>query len=229
MNDTQWVFELESMNLEDEEKLKQMSELTEIIRESVANMLGLNLLPVEDVETGLLRKPVQDEYVPLALALGRADYVKMVMEKREEFAMQEQERFKLMDEGLLSPGAPSKADDIVERTPEELEEFMKDEGDIDFENTPEEMQKLMDWGSKETQAYLENIVLNKDDIDETATDLQPARTIGRARRDLIDEVRKEKSEGNSTSIPIRIESDSIMGGIPEKPERSRIVVDIEDD
>ena len=228
MNDTQWVFELESMNLEDEEKLKQMSELTEVIRESVANMLGLNLLPVEDEETGLLRKPEQDEYVPLALALGRDDYVKLVMEKREEFANQEQERFKLMEEGLLSPGVSSESDGIIERTPEELEEFMKDDGDIDFENTPEEMQKLMDWGSKETQAYLENIVLNKDDIDETATDLQPARTIGRARQDLIAEVRKERSAGDSTSIPIRIESDSIMGGIPEKPERSRIKVDIEE-
>lgn len=229
MNDTQWVFELESMNLEDEEKLKQMSELTEIIRESVANMLGLNLLPVEDEETNLLRKPEQDEYVPLALALGRDDYVKMVMEKRQEFSNQELERFKLSEEGLRSPGVSSAASDVNEMTPEQLEKFMEDDGDIEFENTPEEIQKLVNWGSKETQAYMENLILDKDDIDTFATELQPARTIGRARRDLIDEVRRDRASPEGKSIPIRIESDSIMGGIPEKPERSRITVETEDE
>ena len=225
MNDTQWVFELESMNLEDEEKLKQMSELTELIRESVANMLGLNLLPIEDEETGLLRKPDMDEYVPLALATGRDDYVQMVMEKRKEFTTQELERFRLMESGLGSSGVPASEGEVSEMSPEQLETFMKDEGDVEFENTPEEMQQFM---GKENQMYLDHLVLNKDDIDEASPEPQKARTVGKARKDLIEEVRRDRAKDGGTTIPLKIESDSILGGIPEKSSRSKITVEMEE-
>lgn len=228
MNDTQWVFELESMNLEDEEKLKQAGELTELIREGIAAMLGLNLMPVEDEKTKLLRRPTPDEYIPLALAIGRDEFIEMVMSKRDEFATQERERMKLEYEMahpdyVKIPGEQ----EFVEMTPEELDEFMQSSSDVEFENTPEEVRQLLSWGSTETQLYLENLVLNKDDIEEGSIEPQPARTIGQARRDLIREVQQEQ-QGSTRVVPIRIESDSILGEIPQKPQRSSITVDTEE-
>jgi len=212
------------MNLEDEEKFERANEIAKVVRTELLNMLGLNLMPVEDEETGLLRAPEVEECVPLALAIGRDEFVQMVLEKRDEFATQERERRKLeLEEAGIVPTYPTEGD-FVEMTPEELDEFMKSDSDVEFENTPEEVRKFLDWGSKETQLYLENLVLNKDDIDEGSLDQQPARTLGQARRDLIQELQRERQQDGKL-IPVRIESDSILGGIPEKPERSRITVE----
>lgn len=228
MNDTQWVFELESMNLEDEEKLGRANDIAEIIREEVLSLLGLNLMPVEDEKTGLLRRPEPEECVPLALAIGRDDFCQMVLEKRQEFATQETERLKLEQESVRSYAGPVPDEDgFVEMTADELDEFMKSDSDIEFENTPEEVQQLLNWGSQETQLYLENLVLNKDDIDEGSMEPQRARTIGQARQDLIKEVQQER-QGKTRTVPIKIESDSILGGIPEKSERTCITVDTEE-
>lgn len=213
------------MNLEDERKFEQMRTVTTMVKDGVINLFGLNAMPVEDEETGLLRQMESGEFIPLSLMMGRDDAIAMIMEKQQEYIDQERERAALMSEGIQT-GVP-REDMANEMTPDELDEFMN-VNEPQFENTPEEIRQMMSWGGNETQFYLENLVLNKDDIEEGAVDPQPARTIGRARKDLMQKLTQEKrdeTENLPVTMPIRIESDSILEQTPEKRVKRKITVE----
>jgi hypothetical protein len=232
MNDTQWVFELESMNLEDEHKFNEIKSITTMIKDGAIGLLGLGGMPIEDEETGLLRQMKSGEFVPLSLIMGRDDVLQMVMEKQEEFRNQEEQRKALELEGFATGGRIQDVDvGVSEMTPDELEEFMQGD-EPEFENTPEELKKMMEWGSPETQSYLENLVLNKDDIEENSTEPQRARTIGKARRDLIQQVNEQKKaerDQEPVVMPIKVESDSVLEQTPEKKAKARITVETVED
>ncbi len=217
------------MNLDDERKFEEMRTVTTLVKDGAINLLGLNGAPIEDEETGLLRPMGSGEFLPLALLIGRDDVLQGVHEQWGQYRNQEEERAKLQAEGIVTGVKPKDAG-VNEMTPDELDEFM--EMEPEFDNTPEELQQMMNWGSPDTQFYLENLVMNKDDIDEHALERQPARTVGRARKDLINKVKAEQQEERDrkpVSMPIQIESDSILEQTPEKRVKSRITLETVED
>ena len=81
MNNTQWLFELESLYHREETRYEEISAFSKIIKQGVATMLGLNLMPMED-KIGVdangddiirYRRPNEDEYLPFSLMVGRED------------------------------------------------------------------------------------------------------------------------------------------------------------
>jgi hypothetical protein len=221
MNDTQWTYELWAMNKADEERLQESKFLMDNVKESVVNMLGLNLMPVEDAQTKLLRRPREDEYIPLMLGLGREELVGAVLEARQQLHIQEQVQAQIEREGgTVGPSPSSSA--VVEMSPEELESFMRD-GDIEFENTPEEIAKALSWGTRETQLVLENLVLAKEDVDSgDPLEQRPARTIGQARKDLI--IKSRDTGPRPEMIQVKIRSEAAAEGDFEKTDRLRVVL-----
>ncbi|RLI87335.1 MAG: hypothetical protein DRP01_02180, partial [Archaeoglobales archaeon] len=85
MNDTQWVFELEVLNRDEAKRLEDIELMAEMTREQVSSMLGINLCPVEDEKTGLLRMPKPEESIPLAFMIGRDDVLTMIKERQDEY------------------------------------------------------------------------------------------------------------------------------------------------
>lgn len=218
MNDTQWVFEMEALNKEDSERYEDIRMMAEVAKDQFVSALGLNLCPIEDPVTGLLRMPESHEIMPLAVMTGRDDVLGMIKERHEDFINQEEVRAQLAQEG------EDYDDGIVELSPEELQQFMEDEGDVEFDSTPEELKKSMGWGDGLTQAYLENLVLNKDDVEEGTLDVA-ARTIGEARADIRKEHAEKKAappempEAEEVDIvPVEILSDrAVEQGDPSRP------------
>ena len=199
MNDTQWVFELEAMNLQDKERYDDLRLLADIVKKQVINMLGLNLLPVEDETTHLLRQPEENECLPLAVMVGRDDILMAIKQRQEEYQTQEKVREQLAASDVLQDTGESVDTGVVEMTPEELDAFMEDEGDVEFENAPEDFLKTMQWGGRGTQMMLENLVLLKDDLKEDPLADSPARTIGKARSDMK-AARRQKTEVSSIEV-----------------------------
>jgi hypothetical protein len=224
MNDTQWVFELEAMNLQDKERYDELRLLSDITKKQIISMLGLNLLPVEDEKTGLLRQPEEHECLPLAIMLGRDDILSAIKERQEQYGTQEEVRMQLETSDVLKGPSEKPDTGIVEMTPDELEEFMNDDGDVEFENAPEDLLKAMKWGGRDTQMLLENLVLTKDDLgDDPLVDL-PARTLGKTRSDIKDslKLRPVVSSVEVEDVELRPAKDSEV-----KSDRPVVTLDIE--
>jgi len=222
MNDTQWVFEMETIRQEESKRYEDIRMMADIVRDQMVRMLGLNLCPVEDPETGLLRMPEGHEMMPLAVMTGRDDVLQIIRERHEELMTQEDVR------AQLGPGAPEDAGGIVELTPEELQSFMDDSGDVEFDSTPEELQKAMGWGDAFSQQYLESTVLNKDDIEEGTLDAA-ARTIGQARADIRREAAKNRESEVAPVETILVEIMSDRAAEQTVPEEGRPVVVVDTD
>ena len=223
MNDTQWLFELEAMNLQDKERYDDLKLMSEVVKKQVISMLGLNLLPVEDEETGLLRQPKEHECLPLALLMGREEVVMAIKERQEAFRVQEEVRSQLQESGeSLGSSESENKSGVVEMSPEELEEFMKDEGDAEFENAPEEVYKALNWGGKGTQFFLENLVLAKEDLGDDPLEEKPVRKIGEARQDLKASLRKP-----SAAHPIEVEEVDLTPTKPTAVNSNRPIVTLD--
>jgi hypothetical protein len=241
MNDTQWLFELEAMNKEEFDGLEQKRKMADIFKRQVISMLGLNMCPIEDEVTGLLRLPNDDEVLPLAALIGRDDVLKLIDERREEFLNQERAQAQLAGECVdlhdgMSPGfhgVPHDGISMPELTPEELEEFMSDEGDVEFENTNPEVAKALNWASPLDRAVMENVVLVKDDDDSDPNTLTPnksARTVGQLRDELRQRALDEKAESvASTFEEVDIVSDDSVK-MPELDlDAAKLTVTLEED
>ena len=181
MTPTQWVFELEGLASLDERKYQDIEALVKIGRSSFIDLMGLNLMPVEDThedefgnEITTLRRPKDTEVMPLALLCGNEAMLSEVTKKNQELQQQEELESKL--EGGV----------IVERTPEELDEFI-DDGDVDFPDDPEQMEKFLQWKSPETQSVLKSMVKPLDEKDAhlntTARAIGPPRKKSRVKVD----------------------------------------------
>ena len=48
MNDTQWLFELESLYAKEEQRYEEIQVLTDVARKGLVSILGLNLMPIEE-------------------------------------------------------------------------------------------------------------------------------------------------------------------------------------
>lgn len=214
MNDTQWTFELWSMNKQDEERFKETEAMIEVVETKVARALGIDLMPVEDPETHLLRRPERGEYVPFLIAAGREDFVKAVIEKRQEFETQEDVRVQVEREG----GAQGLGDEM---SPEELEKFMQ--SDAEGENTPAELKKLMSWGGRTNQILLENLVLAKEDVDSgDPLDKGSARTLGKARQDLVKQYMESPQKEDLMSV--KLSTSPAPDDAPTPKDRIKVVL-----
>jgi len=223
MNETQWAFEDAAIQRNEERRYDEMKAIMDAVRDEVISVLGVNLMPVEDPHTGLLRLPQEGEYLPLMLGMGREDVVAGILKKQGEYHTQEQVRQDLEVEGSEFV---TDRESEPELTPEELEAFMA-EGDIQFDNEPDELQESLSWGDPMMQKMLESLVVSKEDLDAEQIDLMPrrARTIGQARRELREEAKRKKDVGETEEIPVRIESEGSLDEIPAKRKRSRVVIE----
>lgn len=222
MNDTQWVFELEAMNLQDKEHYEDLRLFSDIVKKQIVALLGLNLLPVTDEKTGLLRQPEDNECIPLIIGIGRDDILTAIKERQEEYHVQQEVASQLRSsDSLVGDGLPEDSG-VVEMTPEELEEFMHDEGDIEFENAPEDILKAMNWGGKSTQMMLESLVLSKEDLGDDPLKSAPARTIGEVRQDI-----KKRLKKNPVVSKIEVEEVQLSSSNRDAVKSERPVVTLD--
>lgn len=148
MNDTQWIFEYESLRYEEEERINELTLIAQHVKKAVINLLGLNLLPIEG-EDGLLRRPEDHEIIPLAALVGNEPIIKEIGDRNEEYYAQEEARNEeTVDEtGIEEVGSDMDAED--------LDEWMM--GDIEFDDDPVEIRKRL--AMAEAQPLYDNGVI----------------------------------------------------------------------
>jgi hypothetical protein len=117
------------------------------VRKELLNILGLNLMPMED-ENGLLRRPDENEYIPLAVMTAREGFIEAFVQRNDDLKQQEEAAKDLENEEVLG-----KSDAMSE---EELDEFMKDE--VIFLDDPEELRKYAIRSAPETQWINKNVI-----------------------------------------------------------------------
>jgi hypothetical protein len=156
LSNTQFIYEVESLAFQEELEAEKYKKTAEIIKEALVNYLGLNMVPVEDSETGMLRMPKDNEVMPLAALIGNPEILAQVAKKHEELQQQNEIQDQLEMEELYGE----------EMSPEELEEFFDDGSDLEFIDNPEEFQKHLIWNSAETQAALNSMVTPLEDAED---------------------------------------------------------------
>jgi hypothetical protein len=213
MNDTQWLFSMESANYEESLRQKEKAEWYESMRQQVAYMLGLRVLPVEDPETHLLRWPTLEESVPLSMIVGREDFVQKVIQSQKEMLDQEvalrQVRGEITDDEVLGVSVDMSGS-MPEMTPEELQAFMEDEGDVEFESNPDELSQTLAWAQGNNKLALENLVMNLEDFDNLRDVDGPVRvrTLGQTKADMLQRARR----GTHENVDVSIENSSPVKG-----------------
>lgn len=222
MNDTQWVFELEAMNLQEKERYDDLRMISNLLKKEVITMLGLNQLPVEDPHTKLLRRPEDHECLPLIAFIGSEVALSTIKQKQEELENQEHVQQQLAALDPLTGSSEPVDLGINEMSPEQLDEFMKDEGDVEFENAPADFLKSMQWGGHDTQALLEHLVLSKDDLGEDPLNPSPGRTIRQARADVKSQLRSKRQVQG-----IDVEEIDLGSKTPKDPEGEKPAVILE--
>lgn len=157
MNETQILWELENVREMDREKYEEFINIGKIVRQSVINVLGLNLMPIED-EEGNLRRMREGEFMPLMMGVGQPELLKSIVEKMQELDVIEKEA-----ENIELETDPGYEGDRP-MTPEELDSFMSG-GDIEFVDDPEEFEKYVAWNSVEAHKIRESLIKPLEDDD----------------------------------------------------------------
>lgn len=144
MNDSRWIFEWEGLLLTEEEKREEFIDLFELFKKSIINILGLDITPVLDEETGMLRRPNKDEFLPLSVLCGRKEIVNEMSTKISDMIEQEE-------------NPPSNTIGSLEEL-EELERSQLDDGDIEFSDDPEALRKFLAWNSQEAKYIRKHVI-----------------------------------------------------------------------
>lgn len=147
MNETKWMFEYEVLKIKEERKAEDIGTMFKAIRKELLNILGLNLMPMED-ENGLLRRPDENEYIPLAVMTAREGFIEAFVQRNDDLRQQEEAAKELENEETLGVSESM--------SEEELDEFMKD--DIVFLDDPVELQKYAIRMAPETQWINNNVI-----------------------------------------------------------------------
>lgn len=147
MNETKWMFEYEVLRMKEERRAEEVGTMFKAIRKELLNILGLNLMPMED-ENGLLRRPDENEYIPLAVMTAREGFIEAFVQRNDDLKQQEEAAKDLENEETLGV-----SDAMSE---EELDEFMKDE--VVFLDDPAELQKYAVRSSPETKWINNNVI-----------------------------------------------------------------------
>lgn len=163
MNDTKWSFEYETLAIKEKRRVDDLEFLLKVVRNELVMLLGLNLLPLEDPETGLLRRPGENEFVPLSIMTAREGFVEAFLSRNEEFMQQEKAAEDLEKEAKSGESEMMSAD--------ELDKFMQE--DITFLDNPEELNKYAAWTTPESQWVQNNVVKKLDDEVEEKKEERP--------------------------------------------------------
>lgn len=153
MNHTQWMYELQGLAQQDERNYKDTEILIKIARNTAIDLLGLNMMPVEEITTDKatgeeivrLRQPKESEIIPLSVLTGNEGMVSEILKKHQEIREQEDLDTKLLEETSSGSGGPT-LEDL-----EELEQAYED--DLEFiENDP------LAWASAQDRYTIEQMV-----------------------------------------------------------------------
>lgn len=149
MNSTQWAFEYLSYIEEQDKRYNEIETLADLVRSGVINLLGLNIVPIEEETDGIkrLRPPEDHEFTPLATLLASPEMLKAVMDKHNELAMQKQ-----VDTDL------AKEKDVL--TAEDIDEQL---ADIEFMESAEDLLKKAAWSSPRAKEMRKLLIGNLDD------------------------------------------------------------------
>lgn len=158
MNDTQLIAELECLYMKEESRAKEI----ELLKNSIINILGLNMVPVNDPVTGKLRMPEENEIMPLAALIGSPELLSEVAKKHQEMMEEQKVEEELELEGL---------GEVKEWTPEELEDFINEDSEFDFIDDPEAFRKHMIWNSLETKQALSSMVVPLESLEDPYEEL----------------------------------------------------------
>jgi hypothetical protein len=155
MNDTQWIAEAVSYNIENKNKIDNVNSIFEVSRKLLIRLLGLNVMPIEEkLDDGVVRLklPNDEEIVPLSLLTSSPEVIGEVMKKIEEFNIQEE---------LGSSGAMQ----VNELSPDEIDSLV-DGGDIEFSTGNKH-----DINSPEYRKMMSKILTIIDDSDENKSNV----------------------------------------------------------
>lgn len=103
-------------------------------------------MPIEDQETGLLRRPKENEILPLVGYLASPELLKVVGDRTEELIEQEK-----VEEEVGSVGQ-----EAVDLSPEELDDYIND--DLLFIEDPKELEKRLVMNDPHTQNLIKQVV-----------------------------------------------------------------------
>jgi hypothetical protein len=194
MNETQWLFELESLRLSEEDRVKEMKEVLDVVQAALVNMLGLGLMPFKE-EDGTLRQPTRDEFVPLSLLVGRDEWLKELGEKMQEFMEQEQ-----VAGDLEAPPAGTVTSleelEALEARQKEIEMG----SDIEFPDDPDDLQKFVQWNSPENKFIRENLVLPLETEEASQAPEEADPSLGQEAAVVTPEVSAERPSGRRMTV-----------------------------
>ncbi len=191
MNDTRWLFEYESMRKSEDDRRDEIKQLFDAFKMTFIELCGLDLMPITDEETGILRRQnsLDGEFTPMAIMMGRREWTELISEKITQ--LQEQEK---LEEDLGQPPAG------MINTLEELEELERQEvldgdGDIEFDD-PKDLEKFLIWNSKESKYIREHEIITVHDELDSKGEPEP----GPEPEDISDDERPDRTMGSRFSI-----------------------------
>jgi hypothetical protein len=215
MNETQWLFEHESINIEDERKYEELALMAGAAKKAVIHMLGLNVLPIQDEETGRLRMREDHEIVPLLPTICREGIAAVLAESINDMNAQD-EALAQIEEAEIS-GSDMSVDEFLE--------FM-DGGDMQTLDSAE-VQRLAVVNSPEYSYISDNIVKRMSDKDkkefEELFGVAPEQSVGAL---------KEVASTLSKTVKIDPEDGSAPDVIIDPPQNKRrlqITIEPEDE
>jgi hypothetical protein len=175
LNYTQLIAESVSYQEENKIKTQELEGIINTIKKAIINYLGLNIMPIEDTETGKLRMPEGDEFLPLSALIASPELLSELGKKHQEL-----KNVKEAEESIEKEG-------YIFESPEELEEFMG-ESDIDFIDDPEEFRKHIIWNSAETKATLESFVIPTEELEDPweVLEKESANSVRKNRKVVVD-------------------------------------------
>lgn len=148
MTETAWVFEYETLKIKEEKKADELGVIFKAVRQELINILGLNLMPMED-EDGKLRRAKENEYIPMSIMTAREGFVEAFIQRNEELTNVEKAEQQLEEEEKTGKSEMMSED--------ELDDFLQE--DITFLDDPEELAKYAVRTSPDTQWINNNIVV----------------------------------------------------------------------
>jgi hypothetical protein len=180
--------ESEILSYREERRVEEFINVTDIIKKAIINYLGLNLMLIEDKDTGLIRPPTENEITPLAALIASPELLSEVGKKYKEYQTQQD-----AIEGLNKEYGDGESDfeneskALMFDTPEELDEFMKSvndpSSDIEFLDDPEELMKIK-WNEKFLSEGLGSLIESEEDLN------------------LLEEI--EEDEGNKSRRSLKV-------------------------
>jgi len=209
MNGTQWFFENESINIEEERKYDDLALVARAAKKAVIQLLGLNILPIEDEDTGKLRMREDHEIIPLLPAICREDVAKELIEKFTDMQAQDLAMDQIQEEKNI--GSEMSAEEFDDFMDSDLEFIDEDEVKrLSIIKSPEYKyisKNIIDKMSKEDKANFKQLFGDNPNINfETAKEVLPKPKSVKIEPELVEES-VFGSSPNKRKVQITIESE----------------------